>query len=102
MSTTVKVAKRSGIATGNNSGHAVTKRVPKSTFKKGLVTKRVEVIRDVVREVSGYAPYERRIQELLKSSLDKRALKIAKKRLGSIRAGKKKRDEMQTANKKFK
>eukprot|EP01132_Coremiostelium_polycephalum_P006020 gene6020-7500_t len=98
MSTTTKPTKRSGIVTGFNSGHPVAKRTPVSTFKKGLVTKRVAAVRDIVREVSGFAPYERRVQELLKSGLDKRALKVAKKRLGSIRAGKKKRDEMAAVN----
>jgi hypothetical protein len=35
----------------------------------------------VIREVSGFAPYERRIVELLKISKDKRALRVAKKRV---------------------
>ncbi|KAF2072423.1 hypothetical protein CYY_006258 [Polysphondylium violaceum] len=98
--TTTKPIKRSGIATGINSGHPVTKRTLTSSFKKGLVTKRVAAQRDIVREVCGYAPYERRIQELLKSGLDKRAFKVAKKRLGSAQSGKKKRDEMANANRK--
>jgi len=33
-----------------------------------------------VREITGFAPYERRIQELLRISKDKRALKFCKKR----------------------
>ncbi|EGC30307.1 hypothetical protein DICPUDRAFT_50803 [Dictyostelium purpureum] len=100
MSTATAPVRRSGIIKGYNKGHPVVKRTVPSTFKKQVVTKRVAAIRDVIREVSGFAPYERRIQELLKSGLDKRALKVAKKRLGSIQAGKKKRDEMATANRK--
>ncbi|GAM21806.1 hypothetical protein SAMD00019534_049810 [Acytostelium subglobosum LB1] len=96
----VALAKRSGIAKGFNKGHITTPRRPASSFKKGLVTKRVAAVRDIIREVAGFAPYERRIQELLKSGLDKRALKVAKKKLGSIQAGKKKRDEMATFNRK--
>lgn len=71
-------------------------------------------MRDVVREVVGMAPYERRIIELLKVQRDKRALKFAKKRvrivhdiwvmwslkcvylqLGTHRRAKRKREEIQ-------
>ncbi|EFA79448.1 S60 ribosomal protein L36 [Heterostelium album PN500] len=99
MSTETKpLVKRSGLIKGFNKGHAVAPRRPSSSFKKGfhatflnlyllgifvylLVTKRVSVVRDIIREVAGFAPYERRIQELLKSGLDKRALKVAKKKV---------------------
>lgn len=36
---------------------------------------------DVVKEVAGLAPYERRVIELLRNSKDKRARKLAKKRV---------------------
>ncbi|PJF18904.1 Ribosomal protein L36e [Paramicrosporidium saccamoebae] len=77
----VKVAK-SGIAVGANHGHIVTPRaVPaKPSHRKGGISKRVKFIRDLVREVTGFAPYERRILELLKNSKDKRARKLAKRR----------------------
>jgi large subunit ribosomal protein L36e len=55
------------------------------------------MIREVVREVCGFAPYERRIMELIKigtPSTTKRALKLAKKRLGTHKRGKKKREAM--------
>jgi large subunit ribosomal protein L36e len=51
-------------------------------------------VRDIVREVCGFAPYERRAMELLKISKDKRALKFCKKRLGTHLRGKRKREEM--------
>ncbi len=54
----------------------------------------MKFIRDLVREVSGFAPYERRIMELLKNSKDKRARKLAKKRLGTMRRAKRKVDEL--------
>ena len=40
-------------------------------------------MRDIVREVAGLAPYERRVVELLKVGKDKRALKVAKKKVRS-------------------
>ena len=51
-------------------------------------------VREIVREVSGLAPYERRVIELLRNSKDKRARKLAKKRLGSFGRAKRKVDEM--------
>lgn len=49
----------------------------------------------VVREIAGFAPYERRTMELLRISRDKKALKFLKKRIGQHSRAKKKRDEMQ-------
>ena len=40
------------------------------------------------------APYERRVIELLRNSKDKRARKLAKKRLGTFGRAKRKVDEM--------
>ena len=45
------------------------------------LTKRVKFVRDIVKEVCGQAPYEKRMLELLKVQKDKRALKFAKKRV---------------------
>ena len=50
-------------------------------------TKRVKFVRSIVREVCGFAPYERRVMELLKNSKDKRARKLAKKRVRPRRRG---------------
>lgn len=43
--------------------------------------KRVRFVREIIREVAGMAPYEKRIVELLKVGKDKRALKVAKKKV---------------------
>lgn len=43
--------------------------------------KRVKFVRDIVREVAGFAPYERRAMELLKVGKDKRARKFTKRRV---------------------
>lgn len=48
--------------------------------------KRVKMIRELVREVAGPAPYEKRIMELLKVGKDKRALKVAKKKVRRLPA----------------
>lgn len=58
------------------------------------MNKRVKFIRELVREVVGFAPYERRVMELLKNSKDKRARKLAKRRLGTMRRAKRKVDEL--------
>merc|ERR1712147_456241 len=86
-----------GLAWGPNKGHIVEplpKRV-RASEKKGKLGVKVKLARDVVREVGGFAPYERRCMELLAQGFDKRALKFCKKRLGTHRRGKKKRAEME-------
>jgi len=99
-----KVAKpeRSGLAAGLNKGFIVTRRemAPRPSHMKGRKSQRNGLIKEVIREVVGFAPYERRMIELLKigsASTFKRALKLAKKRLGTHKRGKKKRDEMSEA-----
>ncbi|CDF33510.1 60S ribosomal protein L36 [Chondrus crispus] len=89
-----------GIAVGINKGHIVTKRIPlakRSSHTKGRVTVRGEVVRQVMKEVVGFSPYEKRIIELLRIGKDKRALKFAKKRLGTHIRAKRKREEMSEA-----
>merc|ERR1711988_2045121 len=56
-----EVKQRSGIAVGLNAGHKVTPRQPKPRVSrmKGHLSKRTAFVRDVVKEVSGLAPYER-------------------------------------------
>lgn len=43
-------------------------------------------MRDLIREVTGHAPYEKRAMELLKVSKDKRALKFLKRRVSILEA----------------
>lgn len=43
--------------------------------------KRSKFIRELIREVSGFAPYEKRCMDLLKNNKDKKARKFAKKRV---------------------
>ena len=57
-------------------------------------SKRIHFVRNLIREVAGFAPYEKRITELLKVGKDKRALKVAKRKLGTHKRAKRKREEM--------
>lgn len=67
----------------------------KPSEKKGKLGTKVALARTVVREMCGFAPYERRCMDLLQQGFDKRALKFCKKRLGTHRRGKLKRTEME-------
>ena len=62
------------------------------------VGKRTKQVRDIVREIAGSAHYERRIIEMLKvgtGASGKKALMLAKKRLGTMRRAKAKRNELE-------
>mmetsp|Transcript_12693 Transcript_12693/g.22829 ORF Transcript_12693/g.22829 Transcript_12693/m.22829 type:complete len:99 (+) Transcript_12693:56-352(+) len=89
----------SGIAVGLDKGHIVTKKalVPKPSARKGVLGKRTGFVRSLIREVVGFAPYEKRILELLRIGKDKRALKYAKRRLGTHLRAKRKREELSDA-----
>merc|ERR1711875_39462 len=95
---TSRMGVRYNLAVGLNKGHKVTKleagRKTRPTRRKGAATKHAKFVRELVRELVGFAPFERRCQELLKISKDKRALKFCKKRLGTHIRGKRKREEM--------
>eukprot|EP01115_Flamella_aegyptia_P002453 TRINITY_DN136513_c0_g1_i1.p1 TRINITY_DN136513_c0_g1~~TRINITY_DN136513_c0_g1_i1.p1 ORF type:complete len:96 (-),score=27.57 TRINITY_DN136513_c0_g1_i1:110-397(-) len=74
----------------------VTKRAPRYRpgSRKGRIGKKRLLARQIAREVCGFAPYEKRMMELLRNNLDKRALRLAKKRIGSHQRAKRKREEM--------
>ena len=57
------------------------------------------MVRDVVREIAGFAPYERKIMALIRDGVawkDKKARKLARKRLGTMRRAKIKITELET------
>merc|ERR1712232_1124612 len=91
-----KGVRMSGIAVGLNKGYVVTKRTPKEkpSRRKGQNTRQRKFVKEVIREVAGFAPYERRLIDLCRNNLDKRALRLAKRKLGTHRRAKRKREEM--------
>ncbi|CBX90219.1 60S ribosomal protein L36 [Plenodomus lingam] len=93
-----EVKQKSGLIVGLNAGHKVTPRTPapRISRRKGFLSKRTAFVREIAREVAGLAPYEKRVIELLRNSKDKRARRLAKKRLGTFGRAKRKVEEMTT------
>eukprot|EP00826_Nyctotherus_ovalis_P000251 TRINITY_DN0_c2609_g1_i1.p2 TRINITY_DN0_c2609_g1~~TRINITY_DN0_c2609_g1_i1.p2 ORF type:complete len:124 (+),score=51.68 TRINITY_DN0_c2609_g1_i1:34-405(+) len=95
---------KSGIFVGLNKGFIVQKPTSgkkrvRPAYRKGRLGKRTKQVREIVREMAGSSHYERRITEMLKvgtGASGKKALKIAKKRLGTMRRAKAKRNELET------
>nr|ALS04273.1 60S ribosomal protein L36 [Acartia pacifica]ALS04274.1 60S ribosomal protein L36 [Acartia pacifica]ALS04275.1 60S ribosomal protein L36 [Acartia pacifica]ALS04276.1 60S ribosomal protein L36 [Acartia pacifica] len=92
------MAPRYEMVVGMEKGHKTTKNTLKvrPAKSKGKQTKHKKHVRDLVREVVGFAPYEKRAQELLRIGKEKRCLKFLKKRIGSHDLAKRKREEMQS------
>ncbi|EDV34479.2 uncharacterized protein Dana_GF21342 [Drosophila ananassae] len=100
------MAVRYELCIGLNKGHKTTKvknvkytgdkkvKGLRGSRLKNIQTRHTKFMRDLVREVVGHAPYEKRTMELLKVSKDKRALKFLKRRLGTHIRAKRKREEL--------
>ena len=73
------------VAENANRGKITTKLImkPKPSYRKGKLNKRVAFVKEVVREVVGFSPYEKRCMELMKVGRDKRAMKLLKHKLGA-------------------
>jgi large subunit ribosomal protein L36e len=93
---------KSGIFVGLNKGFIVTKpkvasKKSKAVNRKGRLGKRVEIVREIIREVAGLAPYEKKMMELIRTgvaSKEKKAVKVARNRLGTHHRAQIKRDEI--------
>ena len=55
-----------GLAMGINKGQVLTKIEVSSNTKEKRLRKRISVIRKIVQEIIGHAPYERKVMEILK------------------------------------
>ena len=78
-----------GIATGLEKGYPVEKRekAVRPSNKKGTISKRTKMVRDLVSEVCGLSPYEKRLMDMLKTggtSSEKRMYKYSKRRVSFI------------------
>lgn len=87
---------RTNLRVGLNKGHPTTPiaKAAKPSHRKGHLTKRNQFVRQVIRDVAGFTPYERRVMELLRNSKDKKARKLTKKRLGTLLRAKRKIEEL--------
>ena len=85
---------KSGFFVGLNRGHIVTKpkahpdhRRVNASHRKGRATVRTTAVRSIVQEIAGFSPYERKIIEMLKvgdATKDKKAARMARRKLGRI------------------
>ena len=96
---------KSGLFVGRNKGRLVT-RPQKMTWKtrpvtrKGKLAKRNDAVRAVIRDVAGFTPLEKRMMELIRSGIaikEKKAVKLARKRIGTHRRATFTRDRLVTA-----
>ena len=96
------MSSKTGIFVGLNKGFIITKpkvktRSLKQSYKKGKLGKRVKMIREIIREVCGLTPYEKKMMELIRTderSKEKKAVKIARSRLGTQRRAMQKREDI--------
>jgi len=98
------MAERTGMFVGLNKGFIVTKpavanaafRATKS-HRKGRLHPRVQGVRQVIAEICGLTPFERKMVELIKTgtvSKEKRAVKLARRKLGSQKRANAKREQI--------
>ena len=83
---------KTGLFVGINKGHIVSKPADANGFKrqlslrKGRLHPRVEVVRNVMQEVTGLSPFQRRMLEMIRTGeakAEKKALRMARKRVGT-------------------
>jgi large subunit ribosomal protein L36e len=75
-----------GIAVGLTKGYPVEKRqvAARPGDRKGRISKRTKMVRELVGEVLGMSPYEKRLLDMLKTGgagAEKRMYKFAKRRV---------------------
>ena len=93
---------KSGLFVGMNKG--MTKTLPaKQAWKtrpvltKGRITKRVLAVRELIREVAGFSPMEKRMLEMLRTGVqakEKKAIKHCRQKIGTHRRATLKKNEL--------
>merc|ERR1711872_54670 len=83
------------IAVGLHKGHRVTKAAVKQKHSARRRTRKNKFVKETVLQLLGHSPYEKRAMELLRIGKEKRCLRFLKKRLGTHRAAKHKRERLQ-------
>ena len=83
---------KTGIFVGLNKGFIVTKPAKGGdalkkgkSGSKGRLHPRVKAVREVIGEICGLSPFERKMVELIKTGIvskEKRAVKLARRKLG--------------------
>merc|ERR1711862_809096 len=84
---------RSDIFVGPNHGHRITRPAKmawktRPALRKGRLSKRCSFVREVIHEVAGHSPLEKRMLEMIRTgvaSKEKRAGKLARAKLGTHR-----------------
>eukprot|EP01038_Epipyxis_sp_PR26KG_P008747 gene8747-11819_t len=88
-----------GIAIGLKKGFPTTKKekVARPSHSKARLSKRTRMVKELISEVVGLSPYEKRLLDMLKTggaSSEKRMYKYAKRRLGTHKRALKKREQI--------
>mmetsp|Transcript_23423 Transcript_23423/g.55463 ORF Transcript_23423/g.55463 Transcript_23423/m.55463 type:complete len:125 (+) Transcript_23423:62-436(+) len=92
-------APKTGLAAGLAKGHVVSKHTAKvrTRSRSSKKSDRVSLVKNIISEVTGLSPYEKRLLDILKAGAgnpEKRMYKFAKKRLGTHRRALKKREQI--------
>merc|ERR1711920_1130545 len=95
---------KTGIFVGLNRGHIVTKpKVEAEAFKanksgrKGRIHPRVKAVREVVLEVCGLSPFQKKMLEMIRTGVaikEKKAVKLARARVGQHKRAGRIRDNL--------
>ena len=95
---------KSGLFVGKNKGHLVTlpakqawKTRPVTT--KSKISKRALAVREVINEIAGFSPLEKKMLELIRTGVaakEKKAVKTARAKLGTHRRAQIKRTALVT------
>merc|ERR1712151_158610 len=95
---------KTGIFVGLNRGHIVTKpKVSAEAFKanksgrKGRLHPRVKAVREVVLEVCGLSPFQKKMLEMIRTGVaikEKKAVKLARARVGQHKRAGRIRDNL--------